>query len=205
MVAGYVYELGVLDTNTSRLTDRFMCYDPAISPDGQYIAFTKFFPPHFVTSPADHSMLYVVARSPHENRPEGILLSDEVNVGFEVFPPGIGNRDSDNIGVAPGSDYRVAGADIYIWKGNDQYFFADGVDFSPNGVADQLSLVWVSIGNGSASVRTATVPVEKGVTGYTPSPRLGASSCRTVESQRHFRRQYSSGLSVTTISRMPDL
>jgi hypothetical protein len=150
-----------------------MCYSPSISPDGKYIAFTKFFPPHFVTSPADHSMLYVVARSPHENRPEGILPSDEVNVGFEVFPPGIGNRDSDNIGVAPGSDYSVAGGDIYIWKGNDQYFFADGVDFSPNGVAGQLSLVWVSIGNGSASVRTAAVPVQKDVTGYAPRAVLG--------------------------------
>ena len=108
-------------------------------------------------------MLYIVARSPIENRPHGVSLSDDVNVGFEVFPPGTGNSEADNMDVAPGADYSVAGE--YIWKGADQYFFADEV-------AGELSLIWVSIGKGSASVRTATVLREKNVTGYTPATML---------------------------------
>jgi hypothetical protein len=163
MAAGYVYELGILDTNASRIIDHFNCYAPAISPDGQYIAFTKLFSPHSSPSPADHSMLYVVALSPPENRPHGISLSDETDVGFEVFPPGKGNWKADNMNVALGSDYSVAGG--YIWKGTDQYFFADGS-------GAELSLVWVSIGDGSASVRTATLVRQKSVGGYAPRAML---------------------------------
>lgn len=163
MQSGYVYQIGILDSNVSRLIDRFTCYTPSISQDGQYIAFTKFFAPHFVTSVTDHSMLYVVARSAHENRPKGILLSDGENVGFEVFPPGRGNWETDNIDVAPGSGYSLSGE--YIWKDRDQYFFADEV-------SGQFSLVWVSIKKASVSVRTATVPTREHVTGYAPPPVL---------------------------------
>lgn len=163
MPTGDAYVIGILDTDTHRLIDKFTCYDPSISPNGHYIAFTKFFAPHFVPSPADHSMLYVVARSPQQNRPKGILLNDDEDVGFEVFPPGIGNWKADNIAVAHGSEYHLAGS--YIWSGTDQYFFASGV-------AGQLSLVWVSIANGSAFIRTANIPKAREVSSSAPYVHL---------------------------------
>lgn len=163
MRAGDDYEIGILDTNTSQLIDHFTCFDPSISPNGQYIAFTKSYPLHGIESAADHSMLYVVARSPKENRPEGTSLSEYENVGFEVYPPGMGNWDRDNVDVASAADYHLAGG--YLWIGNEQYVFASGV-------SGQLSLIWVSIANGSASIRAASVPKAEEVMSSTPIVHL---------------------------------
>lgn len=163
-VTGSVDEVGILDTNASKLIDDFMCYEPAISRDGKYIAFTKFYPPHGIESADDHSMLYAVERSPQENRPKGAHLSKDEDVGFEIYPPGKGNWARDNIGVADRPDNIVAGG--YFWKGSDQYFFAYGVSIAPRGVAGEPSLVWVLIGDGTVSIRTVSVTQKKQASEY---------------------------------------
>ncbi len=164
MATGSVDEIGILDTKANKLIDDFMCYEPAISPEGKYIAFTKFYPPHGIESADDHSMLYAVAHSPQENRPKGTQLSNDEDVGFEIYPPGKGNWTRDNIGAGDQPDNIVAGG--YIWKSDDQYFFAYGVSIAPRGIAAQPSLVWVSIGDGTASIRTVSVIQEKQASEY---------------------------------------
>ena len=149
----YGYEIGIIDTAASRLVDRFACYDPAVSADGQYIAYTKFFAPHGVPAPEDHAMLYVVARSLLENRPldlrKDIIASDDEDVGFAVYPPGIGNREGDNVNVPPESAHIVAG--YYFWKDAGQYFFADRTP-------KEFRMVWVAIAHGAAVVRSLVIP-----------------------------------------------
>jgi len=143
MSGGYVYEIGILDVAAARVIDRFTCYSPAVSPNGRYVAFTKFYAPHFLPSPEDHSMLYLAAGSPSENRPEGIPLDNDVDVGFAIYPPGVGNWKADNMNVPPGSAHTVAGS--YVWKDSSEYFFADGT-------ASDFAAVWVSIGDSAAKV-----------------------------------------------------
>jgi hypothetical protein len=57
MPTGSVDVVGIIDINLGKVIDTFTCYEPAISADGHYVAFTKLFPPHSSPSPEDHSML----------------------------------------------------------------------------------------------------------------------------------------------------
>jgi hypothetical protein len=144
MSAGSVYVVGIVDTVADKLVDTFTCYQPAISPDGYYIAFTKLFGPHSSPSPEDHSMIYSVARSASENRPRGIRRDDEVDVGFAAYPWGIANSMADNLDVPRKSAHTVGGG--YRWR-DSQYFFADRV-------AGKVQIVWVAIANEIATVRS---------------------------------------------------
>lgn len=148
MSAGAVYDIGIIDLAAHRTTDQFWCYNPSVSVDGQYIAFTKFFGPHSSPSPEDHSMLYVVARTARENRPVGIELDDIVDVGFALYPFRIGNWKADNISVPAETAHSVAGR--YSWEDPNQYFFADFVD-------REVSIVRVAISDGKADVYRQTV------------------------------------------------
>lgn len=134
--------------DASRLVDRFSCYSPSVSLDGQYIAFTKFFAPHGVPSPDDHTMLYLVARSASENRPSRVSENDDINVGFPLYPAGIGNRPTDNVDVSPAEAHVLVS--YYIWQDANEFFFADNR-------AGQLAVVWVVMRDNAAVVRDRVV------------------------------------------------
>ncbi|MGH9530737.1 MAG: hypothetical protein ACRD2S_12565, partial [Terriglobales bacterium] len=133
----------------SRVTDYFTCYIPAISADGQYVAYTKFFAPHGAPSPDDRALLYVVSESPAENRASGIRLDDHIDVGFAVYPAEIGNREADNVDVPPELAHTVGG--FYIWKDSSRYIFADIT-------ANEFSVVSVTVDSGKADVRRLVIP-----------------------------------------------
>ncbi len=149
MQAATVYEIGIVDVVSSRVADHFTCYTPAISPNGRYVAYTKFFAPHGAPSPDDHAMLYDVAKSPSENRPLGVGLDDHIDVGFALYPPGISNHESDNVDVLPNLAHVFAG--YYFWEDPNQYFFASRS-------ADEFKVVWVAISGSTARVRDVTIP-----------------------------------------------
>ena len=146
MSGGDMYEVGILDTAADKVIDRIECYNPAVSPEGRYVAFTKFYGPHSTPLPDDHDMIYNVVRSPAENRPRGITTDDKDNVGFALYPWGIGNSYGDNGNVPPESAH-VSG--WYFWNGS-QYFFGDRT-------AGKLHVIWVAIASGTATVRSAAV------------------------------------------------
>src|SRR5439155_16929951 len=54
MASGLNDTVEIVDTLNPRVLDHFWAYDPTLSPDGQFISFIKFFPPHFVEGPTDH-------------------------------------------------------------------------------------------------------------------------------------------------------
>jgi hypothetical protein len=149
MAAGAIYEIAIIDVASARLLDYFTCYSPAVSPNGRYIAYTKLFAPHGTPSPDDHAMLYDVAKSPLENRPPGVRPDDYIDVGFALYPPGIGNREGDNVDVPTNLVNVVAG--YYFWEGHNQYFFA-------NRSADEFKVVWVTVNGSIASVRDVVIP-----------------------------------------------
>lgn len=147
MPTGTVYVVGIIDTAAGKLIDTFTCYQPAISPDGRYVAFTKLFPPHSSPSPDDDSMIYDVAGGAAANRPAGVSPDEKIDVGFALYPWGIGTR-ANNINVPAKSAHLVAGD--YLWR-DSQYFFADRS-------GGNVHIVWVAIANGAATVRKLTLP-----------------------------------------------
>jgi hypothetical protein len=124
MVNGSVSEMVVLDLDHRSVIDEFLGFNPVVSPDGRFVAFIKFYPPHFVDGPDDHYMLYDVSKGPSENRPYGTYSSDEMNVGLTMYPAGLGNSDGDNVGVPQTRAHHIAGE--FFWSPDSQQLvFAD--------------------------------------------------------------------------------
>src|ERR1035437_218202 len=68
-------EVVIMDSNNQeqvKPVDTFLCYQPTISPNGEYVAFTRFFPGHFVTAQqaSNCAMLYDV---------QGAAVSNQIN------------------------------------------------------------------------------------------------------------------------------
>ena len=114
MVNGDVSEVIVIDSNKGSVVDHFLCYSPAISRNGRYLAFVKFYPAHGVSSVEDHYMLYDVQLSPEQNRPLGTVGHLGL-VGRAVFPAGIANRQGDNVDLSNGPAHRMA-SDGFFWN-----------------------------------------------------------------------------------------
>lgn len=124
MVSGDAYELAVLDLPAGALEDRFLAYEPGVSPDGHFVAFIKFYPSHFIEGVDDHYMLYDLALTASENRPVRVSTSDRVDAGRMVYPPGE-NKEGDNTGVSP-ADAHTSAIDTFFWNStSDRYVFAD--------------------------------------------------------------------------------
>lgn len=87
-VSGDVSQVLIVDLASDKIVDKFLAYGPVVSPNGRYIAFTKFYPSHGVRGTSDIELVYDVAKSPQDNRPAGVKLSDDTDVGFGVYPPG---------------------------------------------------------------------------------------------------------------------
>lgn len=149
MVTGSVWEVGIVDMTAARLIDKFMCYSPAVSPDGAYIAFIKMFGPHSARSPADDVMLYDVALNPAANRPSGISLDDEINVGFELYPWGNGTT-ADNEDVPTQSANIVGGGGQFLWKDCEFFFWSRA--------SGKYQIVRVVIAGQGATVSSSPLP-----------------------------------------------
>jgi len=99
MSTGSVYEVVLIDVLRYKIADHFMAFRPAPSPDGRFIAFIKFYPPHGYPSsyptmgPSDFVMLYDTTRGPSGNRPPGVEIDNKIDVGTAVYPPGVKTQD----------------------------------------------------------------------------------------------------------------
>jgi hypothetical protein len=65
-------------------------------------------------------MLYDVTRSASDNRPPGIPLDDEINVGRAVYPMNIQTTDS-NVGI-PESEITNVSLDMFSWAPDSSKF-----------------------------------------------------------------------------------
>jgi hypothetical protein len=125
MINGSASEVVVLGLDRLSIKDKFLAYNPSVSPDGRWASFVKFYPSHFVDGPTDEYMLYDLASSARENRPAGVALSDSTNVGILFFPPHAINRDGGNTGVPEGQIHHMA-SESFSWAPNSgSFLFAD--------------------------------------------------------------------------------
>jgi len=147
MVNGSVSEVVVVNWKTGLIVDEFLCYLPAVSPDGQKIAFIKFYPPHGNEfPPTDHFMVYEPAKGPGSNRPIDVATRDHINVGTTIYPPNERNHESDNVGRFAGETYAAASRLYWTVNGKSLLFgVRSGTEFS---------IVWVTFpSTGSPEVK----------------------------------------------------
>jgi hypothetical protein len=126
--SGDLSAFAVLDLNAAKVSDVVWAYAPDVSPNARYVAFIKFFPTHGYgdsDGPEDHYMLYDLMQTASQNRPPGIKASRPDLVGTTVYPPSIGNREADNLGIPQGKAH-IAATDGFFWSPtSDRYVFAD--------------------------------------------------------------------------------
>jgi hypothetical protein len=151
MVNGSGSEVVVVDLKTATQTDKFVCYHPSVSPNGEFVAFVKFYPAHFAEGTADHYMLYELGKKPEDNRPKDVPSSDWQNVGRPMYPIGVGNRVADNIERLEGSQHQSSSG--FFWNSNGtQLMFADRVNLAP-----EITFVLIDIEpDGRIRARTAS-------------------------------------------------
>jgi hypothetical protein len=152
MFSGDVWEIAILDLDRWAVSDKFLCYEPKISPNGEYISFVKFFPAHAAEGAEDHYMIYNLMKDAPHNRPLETAPDDWQTVGETVYPVGIGNHDFDNVRRTE-SLIHVLSSDGFFWNAqSDQLVFADAYQ-------GRISIISVEIRNGVAVTSALETPV----------------------------------------------
>jgi hypothetical protein len=147
---GDAWQVAVVDVSAGVVSDSFFCYSPAISPDGRFIAYVKFFPEHGIDSAEHHYLLYDAALSRAANRPTSGKL-DIACVGRAFYPPEVGNSAGDNVNIV-GKALHVMASDNFFWNASSSEFvFADQL-------ATTLSAVFVSLKTAQPTVEIASMP-----------------------------------------------
>ncbi len=98
------------------IRDKFFGYDLSVSPDGHYVAFTRFFPAHFVTAEqaSNYLMLYDLRRSASGARALGVDTHDMVDVGVQLYPADVPQDGLDP--AAPARQTHVFMEDKFFWS-----------------------------------------------------------------------------------------
>ncbi|MGC2108551.1 MAG: hypothetical protein WA655_03480 [Candidatus Korobacteraceae bacterium] len=165
-IAAAASQVVIINVNNSTVADSFLDFYPVISPDGRFIAFVKWFLPHFNTGPGvpeDHEMLYDMTKSALGNRPAGVAPDDDINVGFNVYP-GNGNKDGDNY-VPERLAHTLRGGTFWSPNSTKLVF--------PDEAQSSLKLVLVTVPgpNTGAAPSTSILPLDNtGLCPATPWP-----------------------------------
>lgn len=115
--------VSILDFEKKAVIDYFLCYQPTVSPNHQYIAYIKHYVPYGPQNVSDKYLVYDAKASPLDNRPTA-PLSDIVDVGVVVYPIGSLNLRYDNINLPDDKQHFMASS--FSWLGNDNILaFAD--------------------------------------------------------------------------------
>jgi hypothetical protein len=108
--------INIIDTAKAALLDSFYGYRPAMAPNQRWLVYGKFYPQHTELPASDEYLLYDLAKGPAQNRPPGVSLDDDENVGRAIFPLGQKNLALDNIGVPENQQH---------WRGSSFYWTSD--------------------------------------------------------------------------------
>jgi len=114
----------LVDLNAGSVIDKWLCFDPSVSPGGSLIVYRKVYPVHFTEGVSSEYLVYQIGRSPAENRPAMASVGDTTNVGIPVYPPGSTNVPGDNTRVEQAAEHQMASSDFF-WAGDVKFAFAD--------------------------------------------------------------------------------
>ena len=153
---GGLGEVYLINRADGSLLDYLWGFAPAMSPNQRWLVYRKFYPARTELPVSEEYLLYDLTKSPAQNRPPGIALSDYANVGSAIFPVGQKNLEGDNIELLPpeqqhgvGSGYSGPG---FFWA-PDSRAVAFG-DF----VQQKLSIVLVTL-DAQANTTASVYPV----------------------------------------------
>lgn len=150
MANGDVSDVVVVNTESGSIVDSFLCYAPSIAPNGQYVAYVKFYPAHGITGVEDLYMIYDLKKSPRQNRPQGSGGSRST-VGEIMYPTGMKNQSGDNVNVNPLASHRIA-SDKFFWNSmSTEVVFADRYH-------GRYSVVIANISKGEVRARSVSIP-----------------------------------------------
>jgi hypothetical protein len=145
MVNGSVSEVIIIDWRKTIIIDKFLCYLPAVSPDGRKIAFIKFYPPHGSDfAPRAHYMIYDAIKGESSNRSAEAHANVSVDVGTTIFPKNMENHPSDNVGKSSEPTYEHAS--LLYWS-TDSANLIFAVSTGPD-----VSIVWAAFRGGDNPV-----------------------------------------------------
>ena len=176
--AGGATEVSIFDLPSRSLSDRFWAIAPALSPDGQWVAFVRFYPMGGVSGVESQYRLYHLAQSPAQNRAAfaGVAAGDIgpsalQDVGFALYPSYGGQSAPDNVGVADRLGHRHASG--LFWS------------------ADSKSVGFVDVRGGKARTVVTTLAADASVSSVRSAalPALGklclagmsSPGCRVVD------------------------
>ena len=115
----------VVIASEGKVTDYFLCYNPSISPTGNLIVFTEFFPAHFVEGASAEYALYDVRKSAVANRPSSVAANDLTTVGTIFYPVGKKNRPLGNVGLPADQIHSMASEGSFWTPSGNAVAFAD--------------------------------------------------------------------------------
>lgn len=154
MVNGSASEVFLFNLHDPKKSRDFYAYRPSVSPNGEFVTFTKFYPPHFVQGASDVNLLQSVSGAFLGSKMKSSKAEDRVNIGLAVYPPHSSNREGDNVGVPEQRVHHFVSRECF-WSGDsDKYVFADQ---SPDG----LMLVVVTINGSGTAVRTFPISLAR--------------------------------------------
>jgi hypothetical protein len=142
----------IMDLNTGGTLDKWLCFDPAVSPGATFIAYRKVFPLHFTEGVSSVYLVYQTGSSPAENRAKGTGLDDITNVGVPVYPAGSTNVSGDNVNVDEAVRHEMASRGFF-WGDDVRVAFADRV-----GAVN--SIVVIDLTSGAESATARATPLE---------------------------------------------
>jgi hypothetical protein len=120
---GDVQAVTIIDLRTGSSKSSFLAYAPSLSPDGRYIGFNKFVPPHGTYGPSTSAvvLVYDVMKSQQANRPPGSQGDPDIEAGLPVYP--IENQRAKTYESLARSDFdRHAIIGALSWSGPTLHF-----------------------------------------------------------------------------------
>ena len=116
----------IIDHKTRMIVDKFYGYSPEISPDGHWIAFQEFFPPHGYNDISSCYRVYNSSATAIENRVGHNDIFDPQVVGTSIYPVRF-NSQLAECGVTNDEGEFIRISDSFTWgRSSDYFLFAVG-------------------------------------------------------------------------------
>ncbi len=138
MANSSVLVAAIVNINKFTLIDSFLAYEPVLSPNLNYLVFSKFYPPHGVSGVEDRVRIYDMTRTPAQNRPVKSEDGADVEVGTPIYPVIDKEKNRANTDLPETDTFNLAST--FYWSQD-----SSKVVFSMSHGEFQLSLVNASI------------------------------------------------------------
>ncbi len=109
----------IIDSNKHAVIDHFQGFDPALSPNQRWIVYRKFYPREHDLSVSEEYLIYDLSKTPTQNRPPSIEVTDWEDVGRAIFPLGRANTFMDAMD-SPADRTHVTGSKSFAWSSDSR-------------------------------------------------------------------------------------